>query len=290
MAPRSMWNGQIAVGELVIPVKLYAIVQPQRVQFREVRARDGAAIKHRRVGSQSGEEVPAEQIRKAYERGDGGEVVLSDEEIAAAQPPGAKLIEIEQFSDARQIDPVFYDKPYLLGAQPGGERAYRLLHAVLERSGKVGIGRFTLRTREQLAALGAHQGALRLYTMRFADALVPAAELDAAATAREPSRKEIEMAERLISALAAPWEPERHEDRHRQAVLALIERKAAGEAVAEPAPAAEPEPVPDLLAALTQSVEQRAGRPSGRPRRRAPVGERSLRERSPTGHKRTRSR
>lgn len=286
MAPRSMWNGEIAIGELVIPVKLYSVVQPRRVQFREVRLSDGAPIRHRQVSAASGEEVPREEIRKAYTRGDGAEVVLSDQEIAAAQPVNRKLIEIEQFSDGAQIDPVFYDKPYLLGAQPGAERAYVLLRAALDREGKVGIGRFTLRTREQLVALGAHGGALRLYTMRFADELVPAAELAASAATREPSGKEIDMAERLIDALAAPWEPERHEDRHRQALLELIARKAAGESVAAPS-AKPPEPVPDLLAALTASVERSGKRRPSAQRRRRAAGERSPGERSPA---RTRTR
>lgn len=275
MGPRSMWNGQLAVGEVIIPIKLFSVVQQHRVQFREVRLSDSAKIKHLKVNSESGEEVPAAEIRKAYEREDGRQVVLTDDEIAAAYGPRTKVIEIEHFTDASQIDPIFYERPYLLGAQDGGERAYCVLRDALERSGKVGIGRFVLRTREQLVAVAPYGEALRLYTMRFADELVRAVDLDLPSMDRKPTAREIEMAERLIDALAGPWEPERYEDRHRDAVMAVIEQKAAGRAITAPETKV-PQPVPDLLAALTQSVEQRKGRRAAagsatKARRKAPA-------------------
>jgi DNA end-binding protein Ku len=273
LAPRSMWNGTVAVGEVIIPVKVFSVVQQHRVQFREVRMSDGARIRHRRVGSESGEEIPPEEIRKAYERNDGKQIVMTDEDIAAAQGPKSKVIEIEHFTDAAQIDPVFYDKPYVLGSQPGGEHAYALLRDALERSGRVGIGRFTLRSREQLVALSPHGDALRLYTMRFADELVDGDELDLPEISRAPSSKEIQMAERLIEALAGDWQPDRYEDRHREAVMAVIERKAAGGTIEISEPQAA-EPVPDLLAALQASIEQSSKRRPGKapsPRRKAPA-------------------
>lgn len=257
-----MWNGTVAFGEVIFPVKLYAIVQERRVRFREVHLADGGKIVHKRFGSESGEEVPSERICKAYEISDGNQVVLDEEEIAAARGPNTKVIQIEHFVPSDQIDPIFYDRPYVLGAQNGGEHAYRVLLAALEKTKAVGIGRFMLRTREQLVALGAHDEALRLYTMRFADEIIPTSELDVPALSREPTDRELEMAERLVDTLAAPWEPEQFEDRHRQAVMALIEAKAAGKEV-EVAAAPEPEPTPDLLAALEASL-------AGRPRRRQP--------------------
>jgi DNA end-binding protein Ku len=262
VAPRSIWNGTLAVGEVIIPIKLFSVVQQHRVQFREVRLSDSARIKHQRVNSESGEEVPSAEIRKAYEREDGRQVVLTDDEIAAAYGPRTKVIEIEHFTDAAQIDSIFYERPYMLGAQAGGERAYSVLRDALERSGKVGIGRFVLRTREQLVAVAPHGEALRLYTMRFADELVRSADLDLPSMAHEPTAKEIQMAERLIDALAGTWEPESYEDRYRDAVMAVIEQKAAGRTVKAPETKA-PQPVPDLLAALTQSVEQRKSRRGG---------------------------
>jgi DNA end-binding protein Ku len=279
VAPRSMWNGTLAVGEVIIPVKLFSVVQQHRVQFREVRLDDASRIKHQRVNSESRQEVPPAEIRKAYEREDGSQIVLTDEEITAAYGPRAKVIEIENFTQAAQIDPIFYEKPYMLGAQAGGERAYSVLREALERSGKVGIGRFVLRTREQLVAVAPHGDALRLYTMRFADELVRSTDLDLPSMSREPAAKEIKMAGALIDALAVEWEPERHEDRYRDAVMAVIESKAAGGTVKAPEVKA-PAPTPDLLAALTQSVEQRTGgrdkrvaadKAADKTRRRAPA-------------------
>ena len=255
-----MWNGTVAFGEVVFPVKLYSIVQERRVRFREVHLADGGKIVHKRFGSESGEEVPSERIRKAYEISEGNQVVLDDDEIAAARGANTKVIQIDQFVPADQIDPLFYDRPYVLGAQDGGEHVYRVLHAALEKTGKVGIGRFMLRTREQLVALGAHDQALRLYTMRFADQLVSSRDLDIPKLSRKPTERELDMAERLVDSLAQTWEPERFEDRHRQAVMALIEQKAAGEELQVP-DVPEPEETPDLIAALEASL-------AGRPRRR----------------------
>jgi DNA end-binding protein Ku len=259
MAPRSMWNGTVALGEVIFPVKLYSVAQEHRVRFREVHLSDSGRIMHRKIGSESGEEVPADRINKAYETRDGKQILLTDDEITAARGTNSKVIQIEHFVAAGEIDQVFYDRPYLLGAQDGGEHAYRVFQGALGRSGKVGIGRFTLRTREQLVALSAHGDALRLYTMRFADELVNSRELDVPALSREPSSKELEMAKRLIDTLAMPWEPERHEDRYRGAVMALIEAKASGEDV-KARPEAEPKPTPDLLAALQASLDASSSR------------------------------
>jgi DNA end-binding protein Ku len=255
-----MWNGTVAFGEVVFPVKLYSIVQERRVRFREVHLADGGKIAHRRFGSESGDEIPSERIRKAYEISEGNQVVLDDEEIASARGQNTKVIQLDHFVPADQIDPIYYDKPYTLGAQDGGEHAYRVLLAALEKTEKVGIGRFMLRTREQLVALGAHDQALRLYTMRFADQIVSSSDLDIPALSRKPTERELDMAERLVDSLAETWEPERFEDRHRQAVLTLIEQKAAGKELELPQPQ-EPEETPDLIAALEASL-------AGRPRRR----------------------
>lgn len=269
MAPRSMWNGTVALGEVIFPVKLYSVAQEHRVRFREVHLSDSGRIMHRRFGSESGEEVPAERINKAYETRDGKQIMLTDDEIAAARGTNSKVIQIEHFVDAGEIDQIFYDRPYMLGAQDGGEHAYRVFLGALRRSGKVGIGRFTLRTREQLVALAAHGDTLRLYTMRFADELVNSRELDVPALSREPSSKELEMAKRLIDTLAMPWDPQRHEDRYRGAVMALIEAKASGQDV-KARPEAEPKPTPDLLAALQASLDASS-------RRKQPAAEKTKR-------------
>ena len=157
-----MWNGTVAFGEVIFPVKLYSIVQEHRVRFREVHLSDGGRIVHRRVGSESGrggaERAHPQGLRD--QRRQPGRARATRRSPPRAGPT-RKVIEIEHFAPGEQIDPVYYDRPYLLGAQPGGEHAYRVLLAALEQTGKVGIGRFTLRTREQLIALAPHGDALQ---------------------------------------------------------------------------------------------------------------------------------
>ena len=267
MAPHSIWNGTVAFGEVSIPIKLFSAVEDHAIHFQEVRLSDGCRIVHRRVGSESGREVPGERIGKAYETSRGRQVLLESEEIAAARGSRPKVIELEHFIESAQIDPVFYDHPYIIGAQPGGERAYRVLHAALERSGKVGIGRFVMRTREQLVALGPHANALELYTMRFADEVVDRGDLKVPPLRRAPAKKEIEMAKRLIDTLATDWEPSEHEDRYRSSVLKLIKNKAAGKNIKPPThkPAKPPE---DLLAALQESLDARPQKRSSKSRKK----------------------
>ncbi len=259
MAARSIWNGTIAFGEVVVPVKLFSAVQEHSIHFHEVRLSDGCRIVHRRVGSESGKEVPAKRIGKAYETGRGQQVVLEDEEIAAARGSRPKAIEIEHFVQAEQIDPVYYEHPYILGAQDGGERPYRVLHDALKRTGKVGVARFVLRTREQLVALAPRDGALQLYTMRFADEIVDHKDLDVPALRREPSAKEVKMAEALIDTLSESWRPASHTDHYREEVVALVKRKAKGEEVKAPKHEAS-KPPEDLLGALQESIKGRSGK------------------------------
>jgi DNA end-binding protein Ku len=254
VAPRSIWNGTVAFGEVSIPVKLFSAVEDRAVHFHEVRLSDGCRIVHRRIGGESGREVPRERIGKAFATSRGHQVVLEEEEIAAARGSRPKVIELEHFIEAAQIDPVYYDHPYILGAQPGGERAYRVLLGALQRSGKVGIGRFVMRTREQLVALGPRGKALELYTMRFADEVVDHTDLDVPSLRRAPAQKEVEMAKRLIDTLAGEWKANEHKDRYRASVLELIKCKAAGRDIRPPAHEP-PEPPEDLLGALQKSLD-----------------------------------
>lgn len=267
---RSIWNGTLTFGEVAIPVKLFPATQDRRVHFREVRLSDGCRIEHRLVGADSGREIRRANTLKAYETSGGKQVVLTDEEIAAARGPRPKVIELEHFVAVEEIDPVFYDKPYIVGVQDGGERAYRVLLAALEQAEKVGIGRFVLRTREQLVALRPRGGALILHTMRFADEVVDRRDLRVPTLRREPSAKEIEMAQRLVDALASDWRPASHRDRYTADVMRLIRRKAKGEEI-EPPPREEPEAPDDLAAALEASVGAGHGsrRRRSAPRRRS---------------------
>jgi DNA end-binding protein Ku len=272
MSPRarSIWNGTLAFGEVAIPVKLFPAAQDRRIHFREVRLSDGCRIEHRLVGADSGREVRRASTLKAYETSGGKQVLLSDEEIAAARGSRPKVIELEHFVAVEEIDPVFYDKPYVVGVQDGSERAYRVLLAALQRAEKVGIGRFVLRTREQLVALRPRGGALILHTMRFADEVVDRRDLRVPALRREPSPKEIEMAQALVEALATDWRPASHRDRYTADVMRLIRRKAKGEEIEPPAPE-EREAPDDLAAALEASLHGGRRRRATTPRRRRPA-------------------
>jgi len=256
--PRSIWNGTLMFGDVAIPVKLFPATQDRRIHFREVRLSDGCRIEHRLVGADSGREVRRASALKGYETSGGKQVLLSEEEIAAARGSRPKVIELEHFVADEEIDPVFYDRAYLVGAQDGGERAYRVLLAALQKAEKVGIGRFVLRTREQLVALRPRGGALVLHTMRFADEVVERSDLRVPTLRRPPSAKEIEMARALVDTLSTDWRPAAHRDRYTADVMRLIRRKAKGEEI-EPPEIEEAEAPDDLAAALEASLGDRHG-------------------------------
>ncbi len=250
--PRSIWNGAITIYATAIPVKLFAATKEQRAHFRELHEKDGAPIEHRKVSAKTGREVPKERIVKGYETSAGRHVVLAPEEIRAVEQPERKEIAIEHFVPAEQIDPVFFDRAYYLGAQDDGRDAFAALLRALERTERVGIGRFVLRAKEQLVALRPGDGVLRLSTMRFADELVDPPSVDT--PKRAPSKREIEMAEKLVSGLEASFDPSAYRDSFTRRVTAYAKKKAAGKAP-ELAPVEEPSAPDDLLAALEASLK-----------------------------------
>src|SRR5919112_516512 len=254
MAARSIWNGTVAFGLMSVPVKLHTATEPKTVHFREVHLDDGARIEHRRFCSKEDKEVPYKQVVKGYEVSEDEYVVLEKDEIAAAAGDGAHRIDVEHFVDAADIDPVFFDKTYWLGAGDGGGQPYRLLHDALEKTGRAGIGRFTFNDREYLTAVRARDGVLVLHTLRYADELVPGKEIDVAAPSRGPGDREVKMAAQLIDSLHERFRPDRYDDEYRDAVLAVVKRKAKGEEIEAPE---EPEPddQDDLMAALKASLD-----------------------------------
>ncbi len=252
MAARSIWNGTLTFGTVAIPVKIFSATENRSISFREVRESDGSPISHLRIGAESGEEIAYSEIEKAYDTGN-GVVMLTKEEIAGADGSRPKVIEIERFVKGEEIDPVYYDKAYHLGANKGGDHAYRVLLAALEKSGRVGIGRFILRSREQLVALRPIQGALGLQTMRFADELIAPGDLELPSLKKKPSEREVTMAGKLVEMLATDWDPSAYEDTYRDAVMELIEAKAAGKKVE--AARAKPSTGDDLMKALEASLE-----------------------------------
>jgi DNA end-binding protein Ku len=267
--PRSLWNGTIAFGMVRVPIKLYSATESKAIRFRERHLPDGAAIEHRRVCVAEDREVPYGETVKGFEVDSGSFITLSKEEIAAADGPGARMIEIEHFARREEIDPVYYDRAYHLGPGKFGDDSYRLLHAALQRSDRVGIGRFVFHNKAQLVALRAIEEVLALHTMRFADELVPAGDLDIPAPQRKPSKREVAAAGSLVDQLSSRFQPDEYEDTYRAALLELIERKARGETIA--IPEAEPiTPEDDLLGALQASLEQAGARRSSQAKAKRP--------------------
>jgi DNA end-binding protein Ku len=230
MAPRSIWNGTITFGLVNVPVKLYSATESKTVHFSEVHVTDGAKIEHRRFCSKEDKEVDYDDVVKGYEVSPGRYVVLEKDEVKAAAGDRGKVVHLSDFVDAAAIDPLFFDKTYYVGSRDA-EDAYRLLHEALKRSGRAGIGRFTFHDREYLVAVRALDDVIALHTMRFHDELVSPDEIDVPSGGRKPSKREIEMAAKLVESLAEDFKPEKYDDTYRESVLDLIKRKAAGKEI-----------------------------------------------------------
>jgi DNA end-binding protein Ku len=254
---RAIWSGTISFGLLNVPVRMYSAVARRNIALREIRESDSARIKHRRVAEGTEEEVPYENIVKAYELSPGQYVPLSKDEMAALAPEKTRAIDVQDFVDIEEIDPMYFDSPYYLGPADGAEKAYSLLAAAMENSGKAAISRFVFRNKEHLSAIRASDGVLTLTTMRFHDEVVPPSELDDAFPDKKPkvAKREREMAEQLIDSLSTEFEPDAYRDEYREQLLALIEQKAEGkEIVAPEAEAPKATKAPDLMAALEESI------------------------------------
>ena len=253
MAPRSLWNGSIAFGLVTVPVKVYTATESKTVHFREVDAKDGGRIEHRRICSKDGKEVSSKETVRGYQVSARKWVELTDEEIAAAAGTQARLIDVDHFVPASEIDPVYYDKAYYLGAQDKGRDAYALLHAALGKADRAGVGRWVFHNRERTVLVRPLGDVLAMHTMRFADEVVDPSDLELARVNRRPTEQEIEMAGKLVDGLHTDFDPAEYEDSHRKAVLTLVEAKAAGKNIELPAPE-EPEAAGDLLASLEASL------------------------------------
>lgn len=263
---RAIWSGSISFGLLNVPVRLYSAVARRNIALREIRESDSSRIKHRRVAEGTDEEVPYDEIVKAYEITPGRYVPLSKDEMSALAPEKTRAIDVQDFVEVAEIDPMYFDSPYYLGPADGAEKAYSLLAAAMEASGKAAIARFVFRNKEHLAAIRATKGALTLTTMRFADEVVPASELDDVLPQKKPkvAKKEQEMAEALIDSLSTGFEPADYRDEYREQLLSLIETKAEGkEIVASEAEEPKATKAPDLMAALEESIAAAKGRKSG---------------------------
>jgi DNA end-binding protein Ku len=276
---RAIWSGSISFGLLNVPVKLYSAVSKQTVRFRELREGDTSRVKHKRVAESDGKEVPYEKIVKGYEYAPDQYVVLTRDELAELEPQRSRAIEIQDFVDLDDIDPIYFEQPYFLGPDKGAARAYALLVQAMKDSRKVAIARFVLRNKEHLAAIRPMDDVLTLTTMRFHDEVTSPEDLDGEVFEEEkpkkPDQRELEMAKRLIESLTSDFKPKQYHDEYREELLDLLERKAAGKEVVS-APTEEPKPTkaPDLMAALEESLAAVKGEEAetdGKAKKKAPA-------------------
>jgi DNA end-binding protein Ku len=253
--PRPVWNGTISFGLVAIPIKLFHAVRRQAVSFNQLDDRTMARIKYKKVSALDGEEVPEEHIVKGYEVAKDHYIVVDPDELEPFIPAATRTVEIEEFVDLVEIDPVYFDAAYYVapGTTP---KPYVLLAKAMEESGKVAIARFVMRNKQYTAAIRAEQGRLVMSTLSYADEVIDPAEIDELQGLEEidVSDREVRMAESLVESLAATFEPEKYRDEYREQVLDLIKIKAAGEEFTMPEVVAEKPKVVDLMAALEASV------------------------------------
>jgi len=257
--PRSIWTGAISFGLVTVPVKLYSAVNRKTVRFHQLNGKTGVRIQQKRVDPTTGEEVPYEDIVKGYELTPDRYVLIEPGELEALDPKKTKAIEIEDFVALDEIDPIYYDHPYYLAPGPGGAKPYRLLLDAMRETGRVAIATVVIRSKQQLVAvrpIGDH--ILGMATMVFPDEVIDADTIDEVAAVEdiEVNDRELAIAEQLVESLAADFDPDKYRDTYREEVLALVERKAAGEQIAvQPAAEEDEAPVPDLMSALKASLD-----------------------------------
>jgi DNA end-binding protein Ku len=271
---RAIWSGAISFGLVNVPVKLYAATSPKTVRFHQLSSKTGGRIKQKRVDSTTGDEVPFEDIVKGYEITPDRYVVITPEELDTLEAKATKTIDVEDFVDLADIDPIYFDHAYYVAPATGGAKAYRLLLDAMRESGKVALARIVLRSKQQLAALRPAGDVLTLSTMLFGDEVLTPDRLDEldSVSEAEASERELTMARQLIDSLSTDFEPGKYRDEYRDRVLALIERKAGGEEITVQPTAEEPEPAPDLMAALEASlaaVKDDKRDPAPKPHKRA---------------------
>jgi len=253
---RAIWSGAVSFGLVSVPVKLYPATEQKDVQFHQFKEGTGQRIRHKRVAEDSGREVAYEDIVKGYEVDKGEFVIVTPEELEGVAPERTRTIEIEDFVDLADIDPIYFEKTYYLApsGEAGAEKAYALLRKAMEEEGMVAVGRFVMRTKEYLAAIRPMGKVLALETMFFPDEVRSVDEVENVPVRRQVSDRELKMARQLVGSMATEWDPTRYGDTYRERVLKLIRDKAKGKEVVL-AEAPKPAKVADLMEALRQSIE-----------------------------------
>jgi DNA end-binding protein Ku len=254
--PRAIWSGAISFGLVNIPVKLYSAVNRKTVRFHQLDSEDNQRIQQKRVNPRTGEEVPYENLVKGYELAPDRYVIITPEELESLEPQKTRSIDIEDFVELSEIDPIYYDHPYYLVPDKGAGKAYKLLLEAMKDSGKVAIARVVIRSKENLVAIRPLDGLLTMETMLFSDEVIPSDGIEdiPADGEAKTSARELEMAKQLIDSLTSDFEPGKYRDEYRDRVLEMIERKAEGQEIVVEAPEEEPQKVPDLMAALEASI------------------------------------
>src|SRR5439155_8668103 len=255
---RPIWTGSIDFGLVNIPVKLYSAEASSRLDFDLLDKRDFSRVRYRRVNEKTGREVPWDQIVKGYEYDKGEYVVLKNEDFQRVDVEATQTVDIQDFVKQEEVDPVFFYKPYYLEPQKGGDKAYALLRDALKKSGKIGIAKVVIKTREYLASVKPEDGALVLELMHFAEELADTNKLHVPKKV-ELCKREMDMATALIDSMSSKWNPEKYRDEYREALMGIIEEKveAGGKEIEEkPKKAPKPTKVIDLVSVLQKSLEQ----------------------------------
>ncbi len=264
---RAIWSGSISFGLLNVPVKLYSAVSKNTVRFRELREKDGSRVKHKRVAEEDGKEVSYDDIVKGYEFAPDQYVTVTKEELSELSPKKTRAIEIQDFVDLDEIDPIYFEQPYYLGPDKGAEKAYALLVKAMSDARKVAVARFVLRQKEHLAAIRPMDDVLTMATMRFHDEVTRPEDLGDDIFAEKPAKpekRELDMAKQLIESLSTNFEADKYRDEYREQLLEMLEDKAAGkEVVSAPSDDVEPTKAPDLMAALEESLAAVRGESKG---------------------------
>ena len=258
--PRSIWSGAISFGLVNVPVKLYSAVSKKTVRFHQLHDKDGVRIQQKRFCPADDEEVAYEHIVKGYEISPDEYVVVTSEELDALEPQKTRAIDIEDFVDLDEIDPLFYEHPYYLAPDTGATKPYKLLLEALKTTNKVAIARVVIRSKEYLTAIRPAGDVLTMETMLFHDELIDPTDIEELPNEDvHATEREVDMARQLIESLSTDFEPTKYRDEYRDRVLDMIERKAEGQEVAVTAEPEAPEVVPDLMAALEASLAAAKG-------------------------------
>jgi DNA end-binding protein Ku len=255
--PRPIWSGSLSFGLVNVPVKLLSATRDLGVHFNQLHEKDMSRIEVRRVCTAENEEVPWEEVARGYELESGEVIMLTDEELEAADPKKTRTIDIEAFVDLEEIDPIFYDHPYYLvpDSNEAAVRAYHLLRTVMERSGQVAIARFVLRTKEYLVAVRTRGDAITLTTMLFHDEVRSPDDVGIDGLPK-PKKAEVDQAVTLVKSLQRDFDANAYDDEHRKRLRAIIDKKRKGQEIEIPEEPETPKAVPDLMAALEASIQR----------------------------------